>query len=138
MFSFFRFYKMKPSNVILIVSYLGCAVWAQVPQRFTAQNPCTSKSTCQECIQTPSCAWCYDPVRLNSFRMYYLSWFIIYYCCWEMELNNILFDRYLQIRVLTTFASKRKNLDTIYNYIKYNYQVIFKVFYSRSSYIMKF
>lgn len=38
------------------------AVFGQIPQRFTAQNPCTSKGTCQECIQTPSCAWCYDPV----------------------------------------------------------------------------
>ncbi|XP_076250227.1 position-specific antigen beta subunit myospheroid isoform X1 [Rhynchophorus ferrugineus] len=44
-----------------IISIYICLAIAQVPQRFSAQNPCTSKSTCQDCIQTPSCAWCYDP-----------------------------------------------------------------------------
>jgi len=32
----------------------------QVPEKLT-QNPCVSKSTCHECIQTPSCAWCFKP-----------------------------------------------------------------------------
>lgn len=26
-----------------------------------AQNPCVSKSTCRDCIQTKSCAWCLEP-----------------------------------------------------------------------------
>lgn len=26
-----------------------------------AQNPCVSKTTCSECIQTKSCAWCLEP-----------------------------------------------------------------------------
>ncbi|GLV41732.1 myospheroid [Carabus blaptoides fortunei] len=25
------------------------------------QNPCVLKAKCNECIQTPSCAWCFDP-----------------------------------------------------------------------------
>ncbi|XP_060528890.1 integrin beta-PS isoform X2 [Cylas formicarius] len=46
---------------LLIAGMIANIAVAQVPQRFTAQNPCTSKPTCQECIQTPSCAWCYAP-----------------------------------------------------------------------------
>ena len=25
------------------------------------QNPCVSKQTCSECMQTPTCAWCKEP-----------------------------------------------------------------------------
>ena len=25
------------------------------------QNPCVSKQTCSECLQTPTCAWCSEP-----------------------------------------------------------------------------
>ena len=25
------------------------------------QNPCVSKQTCSECLQTPTCAWCSQP-----------------------------------------------------------------------------
>jgi len=25
---------------------------------FSLQNPCVSKQTCSECLQTPTCAWC--------------------------------------------------------------------------------
>nr|XP_031838530.1 integrin beta-PS-like [Nomia melanderi] len=31
------------------------------PQRLTGMNPCISKQTCHECIQTPHCAWCAAP-----------------------------------------------------------------------------
>ena len=30
---------------------------------FFVQNPCVSKTTCGECIQTPTCAWCMKEVR---------------------------------------------------------------------------
>ncbi|KAB0794584.1 hypothetical protein PPYR_11423 [Photinus pyralis] len=30
-------------------------------ETFLGINPCISKTNCQECIRTPSCAWCYDP-----------------------------------------------------------------------------
>lgn len=32
------------------------------PERLTGMNPCISKQTCHECIQTPHCAWCAAPV----------------------------------------------------------------------------
>ncbi|XP_018335576.1 integrin beta-PS isoform X1 [Agrilus planipennis] len=32
---------------------------AQRAEKLTAQNPCVTKTTCHECIQTPSCAWCF-------------------------------------------------------------------------------
>ena len=31
---------------------------------FLVQNPCVSKQTCSECLQTPTCAWCMKEVRL--------------------------------------------------------------------------
>jgi len=34
------------------------------PERLTGMNPCISKQTCHECIQTPHCAWCAAPVSL--------------------------------------------------------------------------
>lgn len=38
-------------------------VLLQTPEQLVAQNPCISKGTCHECVQTPSCAWCFDPKR---------------------------------------------------------------------------
>ncbi|KAJ8936075.1 hypothetical protein NQ314_012510 [Rhamnusium bicolor] len=54
----------------LILSVISTIVIAQIPQRFTSQNPCTSKGKCHECIQTPSCAWCYDPEYGDSARCF--------------------------------------------------------------------
>jgi len=36
------------------------------PGRLTGMNPCISKQTCHECIQTPHCAWCAAPVSFYS------------------------------------------------------------------------
>lgn len=36
------------------------------PERLTGMNPCISKQTCHECIQTPHCAWCAAPVNNNN------------------------------------------------------------------------
>ena len=30
---------------------------------FLVTNPCVSKQTCSECLQTPTCAWCMKEVR---------------------------------------------------------------------------
>ena len=38
---------------------------------FMLQNPCVSKQTCSECLQTPTCAWCMKEV--NAF---------LYICCY--------------------------------------------------------
>ncbi len=35
-----------------------CLVHAPWLQSFMFQNPCVSKQTCSECMQTPTCAWC--------------------------------------------------------------------------------
>lgn len=45
----------------LILSILSTIVIAQVAQRLSSPNPCMSNGKCHECIQTPGCAWCYDP-----------------------------------------------------------------------------
>lgn len=33
--------------------------WAQKAEQMLAQNPCSSKTTCSDCIRTASCAWCF-------------------------------------------------------------------------------
>ena len=30
------------------------------------QNPCVSKQSCSECMQTPTCAWCMQPDYLSA------------------------------------------------------------------------
>jgi integrin beta 1 len=54
-------YKTAASFICVILAVAE----AQILQQFT-QNPCTSRSTCHECIATPSCAWCYDTVNVNT------------------------------------------------------------------------
>ncbi|RZC39949.1 integrin beta-PS, partial [Asbolus verrucosus] len=46
-------------STILTLCTTFALVTPQAPQQFI-QNPCDSKSTCHECIRTPSCAWCFD------------------------------------------------------------------------------
>lgn len=33
----------------------------QLAEKLSSQNPCVSKATCHDCIQTKSCAWCLQP-----------------------------------------------------------------------------
>lgn len=48
------------SAVILLVIVLAQTAKSQFPEKLM-QNPCVSKVTCRECIQTKSCAWCLLP-----------------------------------------------------------------------------
>lgn len=54
----------------LILSFLVGTIVAQTPPKFAAQYPCASRGTCQECIQIPTCAWCYDPQLKSSARCF--------------------------------------------------------------------
>ncbi|KAL6266943.1 hypothetical protein P5V15_000028 [Pogonomyrmex californicus] len=45
--------------VILLVSFVQANY--PPPERLTGMNPCISKQTCHECVQTPHCAWCAAP-----------------------------------------------------------------------------
>ncbi|CAH1118909.1 unnamed protein product [Phaedon cochleariae] len=58
------------STSCLLVLLISSLATAQVAQRYTSLNPCTSKGKCHECIQTPSCAWCYDPDFGDSARCF--------------------------------------------------------------------
>lgn len=46
--------------VLLLVLVLSNTVQSQFPEKLL-QNPCVSKTTCRDCIQTKSCAWCMQP-----------------------------------------------------------------------------
>lgn len=53
--------------VCLIGSHLTITVNAQFSRNdyrsgFLVTNPCVSKQTCSECLQTPTCAWCMKEV----------------------------------------------------------------------------
>ena len=48
----------------LVLTFLAIAVpaYGQYADKLSAeQNPCVSKTTCRDCIQTKSCAWCLEP-----------------------------------------------------------------------------
>lgn len=53
-------FTIKCIFLFLCVSTLS-NVLAQSLDTVSLQNPCVSKLKCNECIQTPSCAWCFDP-----------------------------------------------------------------------------
>lgn len=52
--------KLVVLTVVLLQSF-SCA--EEIQQQLIRQNPCVLKQTCHECIQTPTCAWCAQPVR---------------------------------------------------------------------------
>lgn len=63
----FIFFSDMAQSTSMLLACLWAALLvtktiAQVPAASTAQNPCSQKNTCHECIEKPSCAWCYDPV----------------------------------------------------------------------------
>ena len=60
--------------VIAIVFILSTRTEAQFSPNdyranFMKQNPCVSKQTCSECLQTPTCAWCMKEVT-PFYRVY--------------------------------------------------------------------
>ena len=62
--------------ICLIGSHLTITVNAQFSRNdyrsgFLVTNPCVSKQTCSECLQTPTCAWCMKEVRDVYFRKYW-------------------------------------------------------------------
>ena len=59
--------------VCLVGSHLTITVNAQFSRNdyrsgFLVTNPCVSKQSCSECLQTPTCAWCMKEVRYVQFR----------------------------------------------------------------------
>lgn len=52
--------NLYTSAVLLLVFVLARTAESQFPEKLI-QNPCVSKTTCRDCIQTKSCAWCLQP-----------------------------------------------------------------------------
>lgn len=48
---------------LVVISCWFLGVWSQQAEKLT-QDPCVLKQTCHECIQTPTCAWCAQPVSV--------------------------------------------------------------------------
>ncbi|XP_046391367.1 integrin beta-PS isoform X2 [Ischnura elegans] len=53
--------QVLPLLLVLLYSLTSAEEPLGTPEKLTSQNPCTSKQTCHECIQTPTCAWCSEP-----------------------------------------------------------------------------
>lgn len=51
------------SNMWRMCVWVGlfASCWGQRAEQLLAQNPCSSKTTCSECVRTASCAWCFAP-----------------------------------------------------------------------------
>lgn len=59
--------RLTTTSLTIALLTLGFCCYAQeMQQQLIRQNPCILKQTCHECIQTPSCAWCAQPVRTYS------------------------------------------------------------------------
>lgn len=46
---------------LFLFAFVIIPMECQFAEKLTAQNPCVSKVSCRECIQTKSCAWCLQP-----------------------------------------------------------------------------
>lgn len=57
-------YKKILIGAYLTICITGITATFPPPERLTGMNPCISKQTCHECIQTPHCAWCAAPVSI--------------------------------------------------------------------------
>merc|ERR1719435_514145 len=60
-------------NILLVIFSISALSSAQFSYRedrasslLVGQNPCVSKQTCSECMQTPTCAWCMEPDYLSA------------------------------------------------------------------------
>lgn len=50
------------SALVLLLLVTLVPTYGQFSDKLSvAQNPCVSKTTCRDCIQTKSCAWCMEP-----------------------------------------------------------------------------
>lgn len=57
---FNRKMHLYAGSVLITIFLLTGMVQSQFPEKLV-QNPCVSKTTCRDCIQTKSCAWCLQP-----------------------------------------------------------------------------
>ncbi|CAG9834766.1 unnamed protein product [Diabrotica balteata] len=56
-------------NNVLLLLFITI-VKAQIAPKISTPNSCALKERCGECIQTPGCAWCYDPNFGNEPRCF--------------------------------------------------------------------
>ncbi|KPI91428.1 Integrin beta-PS [Papilio xuthus] len=49
------------SSVVFVWVCLLASCWAQRAEQLLAQNSCSSKTICSDCIRTAFCAWCFAP-----------------------------------------------------------------------------
>ena len=75
LFNMKKVLKQKPSTITMmaLVIYILSAthlsmvngVVSDYRSGFLVTNPCVSKQTCSECLQTPTCAWCMKEVKYD-------------------------------------------------------------------------
>ncbi|XP_021913854.1 integrin beta-PS isoform X1 [Zootermopsis nevadensis] len=53
--------KQVTMHALFLFILLVPLVQAQGEKKHISQDPCAPKTTCHECIQTPTCAWCSEP-----------------------------------------------------------------------------
>ncbi|KAF5292608.1 hypothetical protein FQA39_LY13941 [Lamprigera yunnana] len=61
MFSLFSRMAFTEVHLMKIVCLIFIFILSVNGEVILGHNPCTKKTNCQDCIRTPSCAWCYDP-----------------------------------------------------------------------------
>jgi len=53
-------------RAVFLLVLLVPLVLAQVDKKHVSQDPCAPKTTCHECIQTPTCAWCSESWNMTD------------------------------------------------------------------------
>lgn len=53
-------------RAVFLVVLLVPLVLAQVDKKHVSQDPCAPKTTCHECIRTPTCVWCSEPWNMTD------------------------------------------------------------------------
>lgn len=59
--------------VFILVTFTACLVSGQ-----SSNSSCTAKKTCGECIRSPDCVWCAQPVS-HKYKFFVLS-LLRFYC----------------------------------------------------------
>ena len=71
--------KLLAGQLYISTCLLVAVCWAQSPVK-SGDNPCTSLTTCGQCIRVPNCVWCSTEVFVRSFCI--ALWLIFNFNTW--------------------------------------------------------
>jgi len=95
-------------------------VLAEVDKKHVSQDPCAPKTTCHECIRTPTCVWCSEPWNMTD-RQYlerkrcFLPSISVDQCNAAYIVNLSNDYKLIQAKALTNASVNRQTSQSSYN-----------------------